>query len=101
MTAPPGSRQYFWATIIEAIRCDAAKRRRHAAGNTRDRAADAAHGGDDSQSDQTSQHSKAKQEGLDAFQNDFPAMRQRLDAEFKNLIDPPPSKQTTIATAKA
>lgn len=33
-------------------------------------------------------HFKAKQEGLESFQNEFPAMRQRLDTEFAKLLEP-------------
>lgn len=34
-------------------------------------------------------HFEARREGLEAFQKEFPAMRQRLDTEFKKLIDAP------------
>jgi len=32
-------------------------------------------------------HHEARCEGLDAFQKEFPAMRQRLDTEFRQLIE--------------
>ncbi len=37
-------------------------------------------------------HHDARTEGLEAFQKEFPEMRQRLDAEFKRLIEPKQSK---------
>jgi hypothetical protein len=40
-------------------------------------------------------HMKARDEGLEAFSKEFPEMRQRLDAEFRKLLEPSQSTDTT------